>query len=220
MTKRRVANPLALAVLACLTERPMHPYEMAATMRQRGKHESIKLNYGSLYSVIEALKRHDLIEPEATVRAGNRPERTVYRLTEAGRLELTDWLDTLLSEPAKEYTQFEAGLSLMPALTPGEAVAGLERRCARLEMELARSRSMKDYVAELNLPRLFVIEEEYRTTLREAELAFVRRLKRDIETGALEGTAQWRRWSARRTDWGEPGVQGPVMVSEARGRKK
>ena len=34
---RRRANPLALAVLACLSERPMHPYEMAATMRTRGQ---------------------------------------------------------------------------------------------------------------------------------------------------------------------------------------
>jgi DNA-binding PadR family transcriptional regulator len=30
-------NPLALAVLALLFERPMHPYEMAATLRQRHK---------------------------------------------------------------------------------------------------------------------------------------------------------------------------------------
>ena len=52
------SNPLALAVLACLIERPMHPYEMASTMRERHKDESIKLNYGSLYTVTEALQRH------------------------------------------------------------------------------------------------------------------------------------------------------------------
>ncbi len=50
MTKRKVSNPLALAVIACLAEQPMHPYEMATTMRERAKHESIKLNYGSLYT--------------------------------------------------------------------------------------------------------------------------------------------------------------------------
>ncbi len=52
--KRKVSNPLALAVLACLFERPMHPYEMASTMRERHKDESIKLNYGSLYTVTES----------------------------------------------------------------------------------------------------------------------------------------------------------------------
>ena len=56
MTRRRVNNPLALAVLACLGERPMHPYEISSTLRQRGKEESIKLNFGSLYSVVAALE--------------------------------------------------------------------------------------------------------------------------------------------------------------------
>ena len=53
--KQRPSNPLALAVLALLFERPMHPYEMAATLKHRHKHESIKLRYGSLYTVIELL---------------------------------------------------------------------------------------------------------------------------------------------------------------------
>ena len=61
MSERPVSNPLALAVLACLAERPMHPYEMASTMRERRKDEAIKLNYGSLYSVIEALCRNAFI---------------------------------------------------------------------------------------------------------------------------------------------------------------
>ena len=37
------SNPLALAVLSCLYERPMHPYEVAQTLRHRAKHESIRL---------------------------------------------------------------------------------------------------------------------------------------------------------------------------------
>ena len=57
MARRKISNPLALAVLACLYERPMHPYEMATTMRTRNKDESVKLNYGSLYSVVDALQR-------------------------------------------------------------------------------------------------------------------------------------------------------------------
>jgi DNA-binding PadR family transcriptional regulator len=41
--RRAVSNPLALAVLVTLSERTMHPYEMAATMRSYGKERSIKL---------------------------------------------------------------------------------------------------------------------------------------------------------------------------------
>ena len=92
MPRRKVSNPLALAVLACLAERPMHPYEMSTTMRERGKHESIKLNYGSLYSVVESLHKHGLIAPRETVKDGRRPERTVYEITRpAGWSSSTGW---------------------------------------------------------------------------------------------------------------------------------
>ena len=91
MSRRRVSNPLALAVLACLSERPMHPYEISTTLRGRGKEHSVKLNYGSLYSVVEPLQRHGLISSRETTREGRRPERTVYEITAAGVDEFEDW---------------------------------------------------------------------------------------------------------------------------------
>ncbi len=114
----------------------MHPYEMATTMRERGKDQSIKLNYGALYTVVEALQQHGLIIAQETERAGRRPERTVYRLTDAGRMELIDWVSELISTPAKEYTRFEAGLSLIPVLPPEDAAALLAQRCDHLEIEI------------------------------------------------------------------------------------
>ncbi len=191
---RKVSNPLALAVLACLFERPMHPYEMASTMRERHKDESIKLNYGSLYTVTEALQRHRLIEPRETVREGNRPERTVYRLTDAGRLELIDWLSDLICNPAHEYTQFGGGLSLLPVLPPTEAVRLLEQRCLRLEAELAQARGLRELLADRRLPRLFLIEAEYGWRLKQAELDWVREIVAEITAGTLEGIAEWLRW--------------------------
>src|SRR5215475_484917 len=67
MTKRsHPSNPLALAVLALLFERPMHPYEMGLILKQRHKEESIKLRYGSLYTVIDLLlKRHLIVAKES-----------------------------------------------------------------------------------------------------------------------------------------------------------
>ena len=194
MTQRRVSNPLALAVLACLAERPMHPYEMASTMRERHKDDAIKLNYGSLYSVIEALCRHQLIVAKETARQGNRPERTIFQLTEAGQHELSDWLSELLARPAKEYLQFEAGLSLMPALPPENVATLLKDRADWLEVELAKARSIKGLADSRKVPRLFLIESEYRNMLRTAELTWVRALAADVASGEIEGFAEWRSW--------------------------
>jgi DNA-binding PadR family transcriptional regulator len=185
MTKRKISNPLALAVLGCLYEKPMHPYEMASTLRNRAKHESIKLNYGSLYSVVDSLQRRGWIEQQETEREGRRPERTVYSLTDAGRQEFFDWLSELLAVPAKEYTQFEAGLSFLAALPCAEVLQLLRNRCALLQEEIDQNRFYGDAISEVAVPRLFRIESEYTQVLRQAELDWVRQVIEDIEDGSL-----------------------------------
>ena len=50
---RSRSTPLPRAGHACLHERPMHPHEIGQTLRSRAKQESIRLNYGSLYGVVE-----------------------------------------------------------------------------------------------------------------------------------------------------------------------
>src|ERR1700744_2978579 len=128
MAPSHPSNPLALAVLALLFERPMHPYEMGVILKQRHKEESIKLRYGSLYTVIELLQTRGFIAARKPARDGKRPERTIYELTPAGRDELHDWMADLIGEPVKEYPQFEAALCLLPILPPDEALALLRRR--------------------------------------------------------------------------------------------
>jgi DNA-binding PadR family transcriptional regulator len=183
--RRDITNPLALAVLALLFERPMHPYEIASLMRHRAIHEAIKLNYGSLYTVVDLLLRHGLIEAQSTARDGRRPERTVYRLTEAGRAKFDGWLRELLRTPAKEYTQFAAGLSFAAAVSMDELRALLEERAARIEAELAEARAMTEALTTKGLPRLFMLEGEHGVVLRAAELEWVRGLIRALADGSL-----------------------------------
>src|SRR3974377_1518167 len=129
------SNPLALAVLVSLYEKPMHPYEVAQTLRQRAKQESVRLNYGSLYAVVESLEKKGLIKATETVRQGKRPERTIYAITDDGAREMDDWLTELIDTPAKEYPAFMAGLSFIAALTPEDALSALRRRAEALSIK-------------------------------------------------------------------------------------
>jgi len=166
---------------------------MSTTLRERAKEESIKLNYGSLYSVVESLQRHQLIEVQETIREGRRPERTIYAITDAGRTEFVDWLSDLLAIPVKEYTQFEAALSLMPGLPPDEVLRFLQTRRTRLDTEIVATRAVLDDLARQKLPYLFLIELDYLQEIRRAELAFVDRLVAGIRDGSLDGVDVWRR---------------------------
>jgi len=190
-TPNRRRNLLALAVLACLSERPMHPYEIATTLRQRAKHESVKLNYGSLYGVVEGLARDGLIEPVETSRDGRRPERTTYRLLDAGWILFEDWLSDLLAFPEKEFTQLEAGLSFMPGLPPERVAALLGERVRALELEMATLQGGVDAAVASGLPELFVVEVRFRLAMRRAEAEFCRELAASIAGGKLAGVEMW-----------------------------
>src|SRR5579875_155922 len=200
MSRRRINNPLALAVLSCLNERPMHPYEISSTLRHRSKEDSIRLNYGSLYSVVEALQKHELIRPRETTREGRRPERTVYEITDAGVAEFEDWLAELLSTPRREFTSLEAGLSLMPGLPPDDVVGLLRMRAERLRIELRSLASAFAEAADMQLPELFQVEGRYREALLRAELDFVSALATSIADGSAGGVTLWRRIHELRND--------------------
>ncbi|MFF5987963.1 PadR family transcriptional regulator [Prauserella flavalba] len=213
MAGRTRANPLALAVLGLLYERPMHPYEMSSTLRERRKEDSIKLNYGSLYSVVESLQKRGLITARETVREGRRPERTVYEITEAGTTEMTDWLSDLLARPVKEFTQFEAALSLMPIFGPDEVVTLLETRLRSLrEQRLAYDHGTAS--APANFPRLFLIEAEFKYALLRTEIEFVSALLDELRAGTFEGVALWRRMHELRGEGHSPEAVEQLLAEE------
>jgi DNA-binding PadR family transcriptional regulator len=193
MAGKRPSNPLALAVLVLLTEQPMHPYQMSATLKERRKEDSIKINYGSLYSVVESLHKRGLIETRETLREGNRPERTIYEITHEGTELMREWLGELLSTPVKEYPRFEAALSLMPALPPDEVITLLEQRLERQRAKFEHDRGLMDSAKFAGMPRLFAIEHEYELAVLGAEIEFLVGLLDDLKSGNFSGLGGWRR---------------------------
>ena len=193
--RRKVSSLLALAVLATVVQRPMHPYEMASLMRARGKDDDMEIKWGSLYTVVRNLAKHGFIEVAGSTREGARPERTVYRITDAGRAELVDWVRELVSTPQPEHPKFKAGLSVLSALTPDEATTLLRQRLDAMERATGALRAtLARHGADV--PRLFLVEDEYELAVREAEAAWVRSLLDELTSGSFPDLAAWRAWHA------------------------
>jgi DNA-binding PadR family transcriptional regulator len=190
--KRKVANLLALAVLATVVQRPMHRYEMASVMRARGKDRDTAIKWGSLYTVVQNLERNGYLEPIGVTRQGARPERTVYQITDAGRDELVAWTRELIAEPEAEHTRFVAGLSVLAALTPEEVADLLRRRLDRLAESVDALRAELEQAADV--PRLFLIEDEYRIAMIQAEIDWTRSLVDELTAGTFPHLDAWRRW--------------------------
>ncbi|MFI7702279.1 helix-turn-helix transcriptional regulator [Nonomuraea sp. NPDC049480] len=185
-SRRKVSNPLGLAVLGLLMESPAHPHAMAATLRERGMDRVFKVTTGSLYDVVRALERAGWIEARETIRVGGRPERTVYQHTALGREEFVRWVDELVRVPADEYPKFLSAVSYLGALGPDGAVAALRERAGRVRASMEEIRQGHREVLESGeVPRLFVVEAEYAVRMQEAELGWIEEIIDDIEAGRL-----------------------------------
>ncbi|MFI7424038.1 PadR family transcriptional regulator [Nonomuraea sp. NPDC049684] len=187
--RRKVANPLALAVLAFLLVEPMHPYELGRRLQETDKDKSFRYNRGSLYMVVKQLAKAGFIAERETVRDTERPERTLYELTGEGREELYDWLRELVSTPQEDYPHFGVALSLISVLDPAEAVGLLERRAAAMTAQRAELARTADAARAGGLAWVFLVEDDYRLAVLDAELAFVGRLIESL--GAPDYARTW-----------------------------
>jgi len=181
-------SPVLLMVLALLKERPMHPYEMQRLMIERGKQSVIAVKRGSIYHAVERLCSAGLVEELETSRDGRRPERTVYRLTEAGEDEVRDWMRVMLAQVNEEYTEFATVLSFLPVLEPREVQAALQGRLVMLDGVIGRHEAITRSIGD-RLPRVFLIEEEYQLALFKAERDWVAAVVEDFEAGRF--TWKW-----------------------------
>ena len=172
-----------LTVLALLSETPRHPYDMHRQIRLRQKNFLTGLPR-SLYHAVDRLDREGLVEPMETLREGNRPERTVYRLTEDGSTEFYLRLSELLADPSTDHPVFTAAVSFISRLEPDAAREVLELRGTMLEGQIAELDAQIRLIGP-KLHRLAILESEHLRVLRAAELEWVRSVAADIAAGRL-----------------------------------
>ena len=178
------SSPLALAVLSLLHAAPLHPYGMQRLLKLWGKDHVINVGQrANLYKTIKRLDQAGLIAVRQTERDQQYPERTVYELTEAGRQAAADWLTDMLAQPRNEYPQFPAALSFVMLLSPAEAAATLEQRAMALRGELAGLDP--DLEETAGLPRVVLMDDEYRRAMVTAELAWLDGVIADLRNGSL-----------------------------------
>jgi DNA-binding PadR family transcriptional regulator len=185
-------SPIALAALAMLYEAPMHPYRMQQLIKERGKDEVINVGQrASLYQTIGRLAREGLISARMVTHDENRPERTVYELTDSGRAITLDWMREILSTPKPEFPEFPAAISFLPLLTPKDALRQLELRAVALQAEIERIDEQRRLASAV--PRLFLLEMELLRAMHATERSWVTSIANDLRSGKLTWSKAWLR---------------------------
>ncbi len=186
-------SPLGLIVLWQLWSEPMHVYRMQKLLEAEGKDRIVNVrSRASLYQTIERLERLGLVEVSATIRQEGYPDRVVYAITDPGRDVARQWLREMLSETGGHYPEFIAALSILFGLLPDDAREQLEIRASRIAEQLAETERGLE-ASPPGLPRLFVLEEEYRQTMLRAELEWLLAVIEDLKTERLTWSEEWLR---------------------------
>jgi DNA-binding PadR family transcriptional regulator len=186
-------SPLGLIVLWQLWGGPMHVYRMQKLFEAEGKNRIVNVrSRASLYQAIERLERLGLVEVSETLPQEGYPDRVVYAITEAGRDTAREWLREMLSDTGSQYPEFIAALSIVFGLPVDEARAQLELRAQRIAELLADTERALNG-APADLPRLFLLEEEYRKTMLQAELGWLHGVIDDMSAGRLTWSEEWLR---------------------------
>ncbi|MGW3630316.1 PadR family transcriptional regulator [Streptomyces sp. NPDC005122] len=85
--------PLHHAVLALLTQRPSHGYELKAQFEETIGPQWGGLNIGHLYQILERLVRDGYVT-RSQVAQTDRPDKNLYTLTPSGKAEMDAWATT------------------------------------------------------------------------------------------------------------------------------
>jgi DNA-binding PadR family transcriptional regulator len=178
----RPRSPLWIVILGLACEEPMHPYRMQTLIEQRGKDQVANVaQRNSVYQTIDALERAGLIATRETTRGENRPERTLYEATPEGHRALREWVRNGLATPAREFPEFPAVLSTLYGPDDPADFADLLR--ARVEALVPRLADLEQPVP--NIPRLFLLENEYMAAMVRAEIKWLRGVIADLDAGKL-----------------------------------
>src|SRR5215470_11902183 len=138
------ANPGRLLILGLLAEGPMHGHQIrrAAEVSQIERWENVKV--GALYGMLKRLAGEGLIEPVRSEQEGSFPVRTVYAITEEGRIELAMQRERALTAPDLRSRSVEVALTWAEGMEPGDLRSMLARRQASLHATLEDERRRRD----------------------------------------------------------------------------
>ncbi|MBT0992841.1 PadR family transcriptional regulator [Cellulomonas sp. DKR-3] len=178
-------SAVAVVLLSLLHEQPMHPYQLHQTLVLRHSTRLVRVNPGAVYHGVERLERDGFVEPVRTEREGRRPERTTYRITEAGRAAFAEQVAHLLGDPHTEYPVLPVGLSESTHLPVEVVLAELTRRRDRETADAATMRARYDELRADGLPRRYLLDLEHDLALLEARTAWLSALLEDLAAGRL-----------------------------------
>jgi DNA-binding PadR family transcriptional regulator len=142
-----------LVILSLLAERPMHGYEVNATLENRKIRDWAAVSRPQIYYSLDKLTGLGLIRVTAEDAHSAGPERRVFRTTEQGRKRLADALESVHWTRTRVHQPFLTWLALSWQARPQAFQKQLEQRRLFLERQLGEEQAtLQDVLKEVGHP--------------------------------------------------------------------
>ncbi|MDR6554893.1 PadR family transcriptional regulator [Paenibacillus qinlingensis] len=176
---------IKLVILGLLMEANRHTYEIRQTMKERGMTNYMKLQDGSLYYAMDQLHKEGLVEALEVVRDTNRPEKTIYQITEAGKRKFQELLSHQLHEEIKHYHPLYVALPFTVHGDQAKIADILEHKILEQKMIMNKMKSL--YHEHINIVPRVVLQMMVGSYKRAfTELKWLEELQRDAREGRLQ----------------------------------
>jgi DNA-binding PadR family transcriptional regulator len=169
-----------LTILGLLRTRDLHGYEIKQLIEQHmGDWTSIA--FGSIYFALAKLAKEGLVRKVSVGKAGNRPSRTVYGITDAGRKEFRRLLEDLWRSPERQFFSFDLALFFRLELPQKKIRRYLEQRIAHTQQALQHlSRHKTEGMSNPQIPRIARAIFDHTLAHLEAEMRWLETLHEDL----------------------------------------
>jgi DNA-binding PadR family transcriptional regulator len=151
---------------------PMHGHRLRIEAERRHVHFWTDITVGAVYGAMKRLEAEGLLREAGQEQVGNRPQRQLYEITEAGRLALKELRREGLSEIWFKYDPFDLALTRTDRNELDRLPSVLAARLAKVQALLdERRRHNEDVSSHFSLAKEWALRHSiYRL---EAELAYL-----------------------------------------------
>jgi DNA-binding PadR family transcriptional regulator len=161
-----------LVILSLVAEHPRHGYQIEQVIEEREMRQWTELGFSSIYYLLNKLEDQDLVDSRLEQKSGRGPARKVYAITEAGWEACQRGILESLSQPPRPESMFLLGMSNLPAVSRGEALAALRQYVVSLadrEEHLEQRKQMGGSTFPFHVEAMF----DFSLTMIQAELAWL-----------------------------------------------
>ncbi|WP_422658792.1 PadR family transcriptional regulator [Paenibacillus sp. EC2-1] len=165
---------LRVFILGNLCERNHHPYDVKKMLKGDNMEDVQKINDGRLYYNFEVLLKQGYIEKIEVTREENRPEKTTYGITEAGRKALEEEIYTAFKN-FKDVKSLYSSTVFLKHADPVKLAFLIEEAIQKLQNAI--NRNVEDWkIIGLKTPLNVHLVQEHSLNYMELEVSFLKKL--------------------------------------------